>query len=94
MIGKRTCVANALRIIKRPPVFLSETGGLFIFHSAIVANGGKNANHLRDKLNILDYTLTAEETVKIATLDSGSFSLRRGIRLLKKDNRPELNPFF
>ena len=57
---------------KKPPVFLSETGGLFIFHSAIVANGGKNANHLRDKLNILDYTLTAEETVKIATLDSGS----------------------
>ena len=37
-----------------------------------VIPGSKNVDHIRDNLNILDFTLTEEEMAKIATLDSGS----------------------
>ena len=37
-----------------------------------VIPGSKNVDHIRDNLNILDFTLTEEEMAKIAMLDSGS----------------------
>jgi len=42
-----------------------------------VIPGSKNVDHIRDNLNILDFTLTEEEMTKIATLDSGSRYYRR-----------------
>ena len=42
-----------------------------------VIPGSKNVDHIRDNLNILDFTLTEEEMAKIATLDSGSRYYRR-----------------
>ncbi len=36
-----------------------------------VIPGSKNVDHIRDNLNILDFTLTEEEIARIATLDSG-----------------------
>ena len=35
----------------------------------VVIPGSKNANHIRDNLNILDFTLTGEEMAQIAELD-------------------------
>ena len=42
-----------------------------------VIPGSKNVDHIRDNLNILDFTLTEEEMAKVATLDSGSRYYRR-----------------
>ena len=36
-----------------------------------VIPGSKNVTHIRENLNILDFTLTAEELAEIATLDKG-----------------------
>ncbi len=35
----------------------------------VVIPGSKNADHIRDNLNILDFTLTDEEMAQIAKLD-------------------------
>ena len=37
----------------------------------VVIPGSKNVNHIRDNLNILDFTLTEEEKAEIAKLSSG-----------------------
>ena len=37
----------------------------------VVIPGSKNVDHIRDNLNILDFTLTDEEMAKIAKLDKG-----------------------
>ena len=37
----------------------------------VVIPGSKNVTHIRDNLNILDFTLTAEELAEIVTLDKG-----------------------
>ena len=36
-----------------------------------VIPGSKNVDHIRDNLNILDFTLTDEEMAEIAKLDKG-----------------------
>ena len=37
----------------------------------VVIPGSRNVDHIRDNLNILDFTLTADEMVQIAELDKG-----------------------
>lgn len=36
----------------------------------VVIPGSKNPNHIRDNLNIFDFTLTAEELAAIAAMDN------------------------
>jgi diketogulonate reductase-like aldo/keto reductase len=38
----------------------------------VVIPGSKNVDHIRDNLNILDFTLTQDEMNKIAGLDKGA----------------------
>ena len=37
----------------------------------VVIPGSKNVEHIKDNLDILDFTLTSEEMEKIAALDKG-----------------------
>ena len=42
-----------------------------------VIPGSKNVDHIRDNLNILDFTLTDDEMARIAKLDKGERYYRR-----------------
>ena len=57
----------------------------------VVIPGSRNVDHIRDNLNILDFTLTDDEMAEIARLDKGERYYHRTDEQLKQfaARRPE-----